>query len=96
MVFFDLTHPQRADLSGCAVTDGNHPIRFKALKIMLRLALQAGCRVTALFEASQSQWMHRLNRRTTRAGGLQHAGTTLRGDGLTQNAPAAVMGANKQ
>jgi hypothetical protein len=34
VVFFDLTHPHWADLSGCTVTDGDHPIRFKALKIM--------------------------------------------------------------
>ena len=39
VMFVDLTHPQRAGLSGRAVTNGNHTIRFKALKIMPRLAL---------------------------------------------------------
>ena len=96
MNLLDLSHPQWADLPSCAVANRNHPIRVKIGEAFPGLALQTGRLITALSEISQGQGMHSINRRAAGAGRLKETGAALGCNGLTQDAAAAVMRANKE
>ena len=96
MVLVDLTHPERAGLSGCAVTDGDHAVRAESGEVLPELALQPGRLLTALCEIAKGQGMDSINRSATRAGRLNRTRAALGRNGLTQDAATAVMGTNEQ